>query len=60
VTYLDTTILFVAFPDITNSFDDSSTSTQSSVLNAYTIIFTARLCHKLECVSRADPVKLAG
>lgn len=43
VTYLDTTILFVAFPDITNSFGDSPPSTLSWVLNAYTIIFAALL-----------------
>ncbi len=43
VTYLDTTFLFVAFPDITNSFGDSSTLTLSWVLNAYTIIFAALL-----------------
>ena len=35
VTYLDTTILFVAFPDITNSFGSSPASTLSWVLNAY-------------------------
>jgi EmrB/QacA subfamily drug resistance transporter len=43
VTYLDTTILFVAFPDITNSFGSSPASTLSWVLNAYTIIFAALL-----------------
>ncbi|MDH3682543.1 MAG: DHA2 family efflux MFS transporter permease subunit [Acidimicrobiia bacterium] len=42
-TYLDTTILFVAFPDITASFGDSSPSTLSWVLNAYTIAFAALL-----------------
>ncbi|MEM7091697.1 MAG: DHA2 family efflux MFS transporter permease subunit [Actinomycetota bacterium] len=42
-TYLDTTILFVAFPDITASFDDASPSTLSWVLNAYTIAFAALL-----------------
>jgi EmrB/QacA subfamily drug resistance transporter len=42
-TYLDTTILFVAFPDITKSFGDSSASTLSWVLNAYTIVFAALL-----------------
>ena len=42
-TYLDTTILFVAFPDITASFGDSSASTLSWVLNAYTIVFAALL-----------------
>jgi EmrB/QacA subfamily drug resistance transporter len=43
VTYLDTTILFVAFPDITDTFGASSPSTLSWVLNAYTILFAALL-----------------
>jgi EmrB/QacA subfamily drug resistance transporter len=43
VTYLDTTILFVAFPDIGASFDDASASKLSWVLNAYTIAFAALL-----------------
>ncbi len=43
VTYLDATILFVAFPDITNSFGSSPASTLSWVLNGYTIIFAALL-----------------
>lgn len=42
-TYLDTTILFVAFPGITASFGESSASTLSWVLNAYTIVFAALL-----------------
>ena len=42
-TYLDTTILFVAFPGITASFESSSASTLSWVLNAYTIVFAALL-----------------
>ncbi|MFT4988172.1 MAG: EmrB/QacA subfamily drug resistance transporter [Acidimicrobiales bacterium] len=42
-TYLDTTILFVAFPGITASFEGSSASTLSWVLNAYTIAFAALL-----------------
>lgn len=42
-TYLDTTILFVAFPDITATFGESSASTLSWVLNAYTIAFAALL-----------------
>lgn len=42
-TYLDTSILFVAFPDITRDFGDSSASTLSWVLNAYTIAFAALL-----------------
>ena len=43
MTYRDTTILFVAFPDISNSFGAASPSTLSWVLNAYTIIFAALL-----------------
>ncbi|MGH1490600.1 MAG: DHA2 family efflux MFS transporter permease subunit [Acidimicrobiales bacterium] len=42
-TYLDTTILFVAFPDITSTFGDASASTLSWVLNGYTITFAALL-----------------
>ncbi|MGB5758744.1 MAG: MFS transporter, partial [Acidimicrobiales bacterium] len=42
-TYLDTTILFVAFPDITATFGRSSPSTLSWVLNGYTITFAALL-----------------
>lgn len=42
-TYLDTTILFVAFTDITRTFGDSTTSTLSWVLNGYTITFAALL-----------------
>ncbi|MEO6652988.1 MAG: DHA2 family efflux MFS transporter permease subunit [Ilumatobacteraceae bacterium] len=42
-TFLDTTILFVAFPDISSTFDAASPSTLSWVLNAYTIVFAALL-----------------
>ncbi|MGB0111826.1 MAG: DHA2 family efflux MFS transporter permease subunit [Ilumatobacteraceae bacterium] len=42
-TFLDTTILYVAFPDITATFTDASSSTLSWVLNAYTIVFAALL-----------------
>lgn len=42
-TYLDTSILFVAFPDISRDFGDASASTLSWVLNAYTIAFAALL-----------------
>ena len=42
-TYLDTTILFVAFPAITDTFGDSAPSTLSWVLNGYTIAFAALL-----------------
>ena len=42
-TFLDTTILYVAFPDITATFADSSAAELSWVLNAYTIVFAALL-----------------
>ncbi|HVF76500.1 MAG TPA: MFS transporter, partial [Acidimicrobiales bacterium] len=42
-TFLDTTILYVAFPDITASFSDSGPSQLAWVLNAYTIVFAALL-----------------
>lgn len=42
-TFLDTTILFVAFPDISSTFDTASPSALSWVLNAYTIVFAALL-----------------
>jgi EmrB/QacA subfamily drug resistance transporter len=42
-TFLDTTILYVAFPDITATFSDTSASQLSWVLNAYTIVFAAML-----------------
>ncbi|MEM7323986.1 MAG: DHA2 family efflux MFS transporter permease subunit [Actinomycetota bacterium] len=42
-TFLDTTILFVAFTDIAAEFADADTSTLSWVINAYTIVFAAVL-----------------
>ena len=42
-TFLDTTILYVAFPDITATFSNASASELSWVLNAYTIVFAAML-----------------
>ena len=42
-TFLDTTILYVAFPDIIATFTDTSSSELSWVLNAYTIVFAALL-----------------
>lgn len=42
-TFLDTTILFVAFPDISATFSDTGASQLSWVLNAYTIVFAALL-----------------
>lgn len=42
-TFLDTTILYIAFPDIASTFPDTSASELSWVLNAYTIIFGALL-----------------
>ena len=41
--FLDTTILFVAFPDIVRDFNDVATTQLSWVLNAYTIAFAALL-----------------
>jgi EmrB/QacA subfamily drug resistance transporter len=41
--FLDTTILFVAFPALTHSFPSVSTASLSWVLNAYTIVFAAAL-----------------
>jgi EmrB/QacA subfamily drug resistance transporter len=42
-TFLDTTVLFVAFPDIVRSFSSASTAQLSWVLNAYTITFASLL-----------------
>ena len=42
-TFLDTTILYVAFPDIAATFTDTGASELSWVLNAYTIVFAALL-----------------
>jgi EmrB/QacA subfamily drug resistance transporter len=42
-TFLDTTILYVAFPDITATFSETGASELSWVLNAYTIVFAALL-----------------
>jgi EmrB/QacA subfamily drug resistance transporter len=42
-TFLDTTILFVAFPDIASTFTDTGAAELSWVLNAYTIVFAALL-----------------
>jgi EmrB/QacA subfamily drug resistance transporter len=42
-TFLDTTVLFVAFPDIVRSFSDTGTAQLSWVLNAYTITFASLL-----------------
>ena len=41
--FLDTTVLFVAFPDIVRSFDTVPASQLSWVLNAYTIVLAALL-----------------
>src|SRR5262249_50741307 len=38
---LDTTMLFVAFPAILQSFPDATTAELSWVLNAYTVVFGA-------------------
>ncbi|MEY2472470.1 MAG: hypothetical protein QOK28_1799 [Actinomycetota bacterium] len=42
-TFLDTTVLYVAFPDISASFSHASAAELSWVLNAYTIVFAALL-----------------
>ncbi len=42
-TFLDTTVLYVAFPDISATFSDASAAQLSWVLNAYTIVFAALL-----------------
>jgi EmrB/QacA subfamily drug resistance transporter len=42
-TFLDTTILFVAFPAITETFSGTGAAELSWVLNAYTIVFAACL-----------------
>ena len=42
-TFLDTTVLYVAFPDISATFSNAEASTLSWVLNAYTIVFAALL-----------------
>ena len=42
-TFMDTTVLYVAFPDITRSFASVSPASLSWVLNAYTIAFAALL-----------------
>lgn len=41
--FLDTTVLFVAFPDIVATFDTVAPAQLSWVLNAYTIVFAALL-----------------
>jgi EmrB/QacA subfamily drug resistance transporter len=41
--FLDTTVLFVAFPDIVASFDTVAPTQLSWVLNGYTIVFAALL-----------------
>ncbi|QXC61123.1 DHA2 family efflux MFS transporter permease subunit [Aquihabitans sp. G128] len=43
VTFLDTTVLFVAFPDISKTFSSAGPAELSWVLNAYTIAFAALL-----------------
>jgi EmrB/QacA subfamily drug resistance transporter len=43
MTFLDVTIVNIAFPDIRNSFPDSSLAQLSWILNAYAIVFAAAL-----------------
>ena len=42
-TFLDTTVLYVAFPDISATFSGTDAAELSWVLNAYTIVFAALL-----------------
>lgn len=57
-TFLDTTLLYVAFPDISATFDDSDPSTLSWVLNAYTIVFAALLIPAGQFADRAGHRKV--
>ena len=41
MTFLDVTIVNIAFPDIRASFPDSSLASLSWILNAYAIVFAA-------------------
>jgi hypothetical protein len=43
MTFLDVTIVNIAFPDIRESFPDSSLAQLSWILNAYAIVFAAAL-----------------
>lgn len=52
-TFLDTTILYVAFPDINATFGSSPASELSWVLNGFTIVFAALL---IPCGKLADRV----
>lgn len=56
-TYLDTTILFVAFPDIKATFGDASVTTLSWVLNAYTITLAALLVPAGKLADRVGHLK---
>ena len=53
--FLDTTALFVAFPDITRSFPDVAASQLSWVLNGYTIVFAALLIPSGKLADRRRP-----
>jgi EmrB/QacA subfamily drug resistance transporter len=61
-TFLDTTILYVAFPDIAATFADTGAAELSWVLNAYTIVFAALLVPAGKIADRAGHrrVFLAG
>jgi EmrB/QacA subfamily drug resistance transporter len=56
--YLDTTILFVAFPSISASFPSVSPSGLSWILNAYTIVFGALLVPAGQLADRAGRRRL--
>ena len=62
-TFLDTTILYIAFPDISATFVDAGPSKLAWVLNGYTIVFAALLIPAgkladslLELVADPEPV----
>jgi EmrB/QacA subfamily drug resistance transporter len=50
--FLDTTVLFVAFPDIARDFSDVAATDLAWVLNAYTIVFAALLVPAGRAVDR--------
>jgi EmrB/QacA subfamily drug resistance transporter len=56
--YLDTTILFVAFPSISATFPDVSAGGLSWILNAYTIVFGSLLVPAGQLADRAGRRRL--
>ena len=53
--FLDTTILFVAFPSISAQFSSAAPSSLSWILNAYTIVFAALLIPAGRLADRVGP-----